>query len=361
MLQSNIYTTQHLLNESWEHFQWAKSHVRRFGTSSPELLAVATNRPGNKQNLFIDGFIRSSADGIVQTFEDYERLIFPYGTEKDQFKHDMLRRGIATINLRDLEGFADIDDEETAALQAPIRKERAMRGTFRTELQVAAEAEVFQIVQALRTQRYAIRALERPYERIYFVSLSRVLDRVSSPDQPVITWTPEAVYRYVMALPGEATSPELLQECMLSEYYYAGITVVDKQRYLRFFGPVVNAARVEFEDQKQKFVQELEPSQVEKLEEAFENTPDLEKPFFVTQLVWRAAEAAERKAAQAAKRAATAEEKVKQLEREKETNFKVRDNRRKQEQDGRAKHQGDPNRQRKIRNQAKKKMKKKKK
>ena len=69
---------------------------------------------------------------------------------------------------------------------------------------------------------------------------------------------------------------------MLHEYFHAGISIIDKPRYLRFFGPTIQAARISFEEQKKLYVKDVEGQYgAQALEQAFEATPDLDKPLFV--------------------------------------------------------------------------------
>jgi hypothetical protein len=137
---------------------------------------------------------------------------------------------------------------------------------------------------------------------VYFVSQSHALDIVA-PNDPIVTWTPEAVYRYANSLTGGDIDPNLLQQCMLHGYFYAGVSFIDKARYLKFFGPAVSQAKASYKEQVDKYLQETEQAHGRKdLDEEFDRTPDLEKPFFVAQMGWQMARIAERKAQEAARR-----------------------------------------------------------
>lgn len=94
--------------------------------------------------------------------------------------------------------------------------ERLAADSYRSEDQVSAEAEVLHIIQSLRANKYSTGNREI-YEHFYFVSQSTVLNRVMS-DGSATTWSPEAVYRYLTALPAHPPDPELLQQCMLHQY-----------------------------------------------------------------------------------------------------------------------------------------------
>ena len=151
-------------------------------------------------------------------------------------------------------------------------------------------------------------------EQVYFVSQSQLLDRVFRPET-MTTWTPEALFKYLSSLPGEELDPDLLQQCMLQEYYYAGVSFVDKDRYLRFFGPSIDAAKASYRQEKADYVAHVEDKYLRELDEAFGGTADLEKPFFVAQLGWMRARAAKKEVAQVTERAVAAEVRASGAER----------------------------------------------
>jgi len=353
-----LYTTPKLLQEAWEHFDWALRFMKTTGAESPEFLRAALVRGSYKQNLFLDGYIRLSADGRVGTFKDYLDLILPHGTiDRTSFDRSIIRAGICASKISDFKGFVQDDLGEIEEAKAKIQSERERRGVYRSSLQVESEAEVWNIIKNLRSGKYLIDGLES-VERVYFVSQSRIIDHVFEPDT-VTTWTPEALYRYLSALPGNQTNPDLLQQCMLHEYYYAGISFIDKDRYVRFFGPSIDVAKASYENEKTNYIKELEETYTRNMDEAFEKTPDLEKPFFVAQMGWRLAEASQKSEELAIKRALEAEAKVKKLETEKDNAWKTREKKKQEQEAARLRNLKNPKHIRKRQKQAKKRKRKK--
>ncbi|MBI2848882.1 MAG: SIR2 family protein [Chloroflexi bacterium] len=350
--KASFYTTAKLLQEAWEHLQWALNFMKTTSAESPEFLRAALVKGSYKQNLFLDGYIRLSADGRVGSFREYLELIVPQGYDRSSFETRFAKAGVCVKSASDMSGFVQEDWGEIEEARARIQEEREHSGTYRSQLQVESEAEVWVIIKNLRSAKYALPGLDASLEKVYFVSQSRVLDKVFQPGA-VATWTPEAVYRYVSALPGKQADPDLLQQCMLHEYYYAGISFIDKDRYVRFFGPSVDAAKADYEREKDKYVAEVEHIFTGQLEEAFEKTPDLEKPFFVAQMGWRLVEASRQREAQTRHRALEAEAKVKQLEVEKGKAWKARQTTREQQEAARLRNLQDPKHVRKRMNQAK--------
>jgi hypothetical protein len=355
-----LYTTPKLLQEAWEHFDWALRFMKTTGAESQEFLRAALVKGSYKQNLFIDGYIRLSADGRVGAFKDYLDMILPHGTiDQSSFYKSIIQAGIRISNISDLKGFVQVDWAEIEDAKVKIQSEREKRGIYRSSLQVESEAEVWILVKNLRLGKYSIDGLES-VERVYFVSQSRIIDQVFQ-QEAVTTWTPEALYRYFSALPGSQTNPDLLQQCMLHEYYYAGISFIDKDRYVRFFGPSIDAAKASYEKERINYINELEDTYTRNIDDVFDKTPDLEKPFFVAQMGWRRAEASQQREELARHRALEAEAKVKQLESEKDKAWKTREKRRLEQEAARLRNLQDSKHIRKRLKQAKKRKKKKKK
>ena len=354
-----LYTTPSLLQEAWEHFQWALSFMRTNGVDSSEFLRATLVKGSYKQNLFLDGYIRLSADGRVGSFKDYLELILPQGNDRSSFEAHITQAGLHFKRVSDMDGFVQEDWGEIEEAKALIQSHREGRGTYRSELQVESEAEIWVFVKNLRSGKYSLPSFDDGVEKVYFVSQSRVLDQVFQPEA-VSTWTPEAVYRYVTALPGKQTNPDLLQQCMLHEYFYAGISFIDKARYIRFFGPSINAAKMSYEHEKIKYIAAIEDTHAGQLDEAFDKTPDIEKPFFVAQMGWKLAERSRRGEELAKQRAQEAEARVKQLESEKDNAWKIREKRRQEQEVARLRNLQDPKHLRKRLRQSKKRKRKKK-
>ena len=299
MAKATLFTTPQFLKEVWHHLKWATDFVLVKGIDSPDFLLAAMARENFKQNLFIDGYIRLSADGAVGTFKDYLQLISIAGLSQDALEAWSSDAGVQPVSISDFFGFVDRHWGDVEELKDVLAEQRKKAGTFRGDYQVAAEAEVLAVIRRIRMGEYSLPGGAAKPLRTYFVSQSRSLDRVDTADGAV-SWSPEALYRYASALPGANLKPELLQQCMLNEYYYAGVTFIDQPRYRKFFGPAVNQAKLDYKDQVQKYLDETEQTdRLHEFDEAFDRVPDLEKPFFVGQMGWKLARTTEEKAKRA--------------------------------------------------------------
>ena len=356
---SLLCTTSKLLRETWEHLSWATHFIERTGVESLDFLSAALVKGSYKQNLFLDGYIRLSADGKTGTFEDYLELIFSTKLiEQSSFDRIVSRAGLRVIDISTLDGFTQEDWGDLEDVKAEIQKKREERGTYRSPLQVESEAEISILLQNLRSGKYSIEDLGNA-EHFYFVSQSPIIDHVSQ-SESVTTWHPESLYRYLSTLPGKQINPDILQQCMLHEYYYAGISFIDENRYKHFFGAGISAAKASYEKEKDSYIKELKDIHTSDIDGTFKNIPDLEKPFFVAQMGWLLAEESKKREEAAINRALEAETKVKQLESEKSKAWKTRKKKRQEQETARLRNLQDPKHVRKRQRQAKKRNRKKK-
>jgi hypothetical protein len=287
------------------------------------------------------------------------RLLFPDGVTKESLAKKCEDSAVKVLSLSDTLGFDQTHWGELPDMQAEIERERRSRGTYRGTLQITAEAQVLLMIRNLRSGKYKL-SEDSILERVYFVSQSRVLDAISlCPD--IITWTPEALYRYLISLPGVVPDVDLLQECIMNDFFYAGVDLVDKDKYLRFFGPAINQAKINYKEEKDRYLEAVEKRHVEQeLDEAFEKTPDFQKPFFVSQMAWAIAldaqkkqQEAERKASESSREASDAKKKLREHQRSAEVEKKARI--RAEQEVNRLKNLRDPKYSRKRLRQAKKK------
>lgn len=332
-LHAQLFTTEKLAREAFEHLSWARANTPLNAAMNSAFLATALVKGSVTQNLFVDGFIQMSAESRVADFDDYLTVVLPGSFTFGNFLKHLVALGVGVLYDSDISTNVLAPPDERASLERKIRSEREARGIFKSDLQVEAEAEVVQLLGAVKAK--AGRLADFPAEHAYFVSTSRVLDRVVE-REGTSTWSAEAVYRYIKALPGSAPSAALLQQCMLQEFYHAGTAFIDRPRYIRFFGPQIEQAKLSFQQQKELYVAAIEKvSSPQELEDNFAHTPELEKPYFVSQMGWAAAEAAERSRAVAeeaakreAQRAREAEGQVRTLMAQRDKGWRTREKRR---------------------------------
>jgi len=364
-LKAFTLTTGRLVREILEHLSWAIRLLEKEQSQSPAVLEAATQKGGYKQNLFLDGYIRLSAEGRVGKFSEYLERAVPFGPTDDGVRKVLTRLGVRVVNADELEGFQAGDTRDIFELVFEISEERQKSATFRSNLQVEAEAEILQIIRKLKEGKYKAPHEGMELEHVYFLSQSRILDRIP-PAEP-ISWPPEVLYRYIISLPGEKLDPDLLQRCMLQEYFGAGVVVIDKARYEKFFGPSIDVANTTYKEERNKYLKEVSGISAGELDTAYQSTPDLEKPFFVQQMGWRFAAKEKAYAAEAQlkaeiekKKARETGEELAKLKLERNANWKRRRQIREKQLAAEERNALDPKHLRKKHQQAKKRRRKRK-
>ena len=285
-LEIKCYTTEKLFDEVEEHYRWALRRVGEFQADSAELLRMALMKPPYRQNLFVDGFIRTAAQSPGLTLQRYlDDILNTSATIQEAIRQCLAEYGVQLVGLSDWPGFVEEDYAEIEEIATQIRSRREALGTYRRWEQVVAEAEVYKIICGERDGRYGIAALGES-TRALFISQSLSLNALDAPGC-VTTWRPEAFYRYLLTFPATRPTPGLLAQCMLQDFYYAGVEVIDTASYERYFMPVISQSRLSFQKVKDEYEHGVFQTYSPGYEEAFDQTPDLEKPFFVSALLAR--------------------------------------------------------------------------
>jgi hypothetical protein len=351
-------TTTRLIREVFQHLDWFVRLTQREKLDSPRFLEAAVAAGGYKQNLFLDGFIRCSAEGDCANLSAYLGAAMPNGSTEIGIAKVLDAHGIKVLDIEEFQGFDFDHTREMFELIQDISDTRARSGTLRSALQVEAEAEILVMIQKVHEGIYTPPIENATFDRCYFLSQSRVLDKIS-PLHP-IAWTPEALYRFITELPGEELDPELLYRCMLQEFFASGIEVIDTPRYERFFGSMINVAKTTYAKERDGFLREFPDKFGEGLDRDFESTPDLEKPFFVEQMGWKTAQLHASKARQAEeqlsaarRREAEAQTEIKKLRQELDSDWKRRKAVRAKQVDAEKRNAQDEKHLRKRRRQAK--------
>ncbi len=297
-------TTTAFIDEAHAAFRWAQNNCMADGVGTIEDVYEVTQRIDYYENLFIDGFVRGAEKGMWRTFGEYVKQL-RCGT------HDTTTRfldtlGIGVRNPEQHVGHDVADAEAVRSLTAAIWRERVDRGSSRGgERQARAEAEALQIIRRIRDGHY--RLAQQP-RFAYFVSTSRLLDQMY-PQDGLITWSPEALYRHLAFLVPSANDPEKLFESMATSYYSMNVSVVDDATYTSVFGSLISSSKLDFDKEKESYLVAVEHDVRTKtdLEDLFARTPDIEKPQFVSQMAWAVARREEDKRASAEARASELE------------------------------------------------------
>ena len=164
-----------------------------------------------------------------------------------------------------------------------IKEMRCQGGTYRSEEQCIAEAEVFIICKQMNTQ---------------FLSLSTILNRL---DNSNITWKPETLYRFLSMFSNVQPDSNLQYASITQEFFSAGITIVDKDSMRRFASPAIKQTRMQFKKEKNHYIEALGKTRFQELQDGYENISDDQKPFYSIQTAFLIASEERRKRLEAEK------------------------------------------------------------
>lgn len=281
-------TSERLMDEVEGHARWAISDFSSQGVDSLTLLENVMVSPGHRQNVFAQGFARWSGGKGAPTFAQYLETCI--GTSSVADLRECLLTATAELGI-EVRRFEDWPTIATATdayferdeLAKTIRAERERRGTFRSEEQCLAEAEVILLARQ---------------ESAAFLTPSSVLSGIAGASHRV-NWRPEAMYRFLSLFTTGSQSAETLYESMIQTFYYSGFNVVDRTAISAYTAGLVHQARMQMEDARKEYSKALEEKDIGGIVDDFESVPDEQKPFYAIQFAHYVAVRAARKTEQA--------------------------------------------------------------
>src|SRR5262249_4097998 len=245
-LGCRLATTELLVDEVVEHARWAVNHLKDHDANSPDVLMMLVGKAGYKTNLFVQGFYKELGQrGGNLEFGNYLESIFKHSAGyKASFT--AILKTIESLNVKaqsfdQWEGFVKELWAERDDLQEQITKRRKENNTFTHERQTQAEAEAVLIVENTREKKFRIN--QGMLSNAYFVSNTRVVDRIRDSGRP-ITMRPAALLQWLSTIRA-CSSAELtgLTNGILWELSERGYEVVDRTTIRQTFSPLINASR----------------------------------------------------------------------------------------------------------------------
>lgn len=260
--KAQLIVTDRILREVCEHLDWAINNCK----TRKDFFANATLISGSKQNLFIDGFIHQKSRMSSRDFGEYCESIkrkLAYGAK--EFLRDF------NISVKNIDLSNETIMTRFSVEKANLEILRHELSSYRSELQVETEAELLILMSEIK----------KDGSFVYFLSQSNIFLKTET---KIKTFSGEAIYRYLLSLPDSSCSQHL-HECLLNELYASGVNFIDKDSYNKFFNEDIELAKLNYESEKQKYIDLLETvDSVAELDKAFYATPDLKKPLFVDQM-----------------------------------------------------------------------------
>ena len=247
-VKSSVATTPLLVEEVAEHARWALRHVGAGNNSlTAEALAAASGRAGARSNVFLEGFlVEIGARASSPSLSAYLASVCGDARAGDglgaAFQSAVSRMGVAVRPLQDWDGFEELVWAEREDAEAKIEARRREKNTFTHHRQVKAEAEALLIVEKVRNGAFRATRGET-YRDAYFISNTRVIDRVSESKRP-ITMRPELVSQWLTTIsPIGVAELGALTDGLLWELAEKGFSIVDQERLRVAFSPLIAASR----------------------------------------------------------------------------------------------------------------------
>lgn len=314
-LEVPAVTLTGIVTEVEEHALWARDFVKKQGEESPEFLRAALAMSDFRQNLFIDGYIQSRAEGACLNFNQYIAAIFGEHNWEASIIKQLGKFNVGVLQLREWRGFDTKDWGEVERYKERVTKLRQEAGTYHSEDQCHVEGEVLTALANEASGRYTIRAEGSRQGGAFFVSQSTVLNAIeTSPGERMkLAWKPEAFYRFLLCFPVLTPNEDYLQECMLGGFLTSGIQIINAKRYGEYFSPLIRQALLTFKEVADYYHATVKEKFSLSVEQAFNKAPELEKPFIPLQMAERAARSAALTVRELQEKVKTAESERKEL------------------------------------------------
>lgn len=302
---AKLYVTPGVIEEVLYHFDEAD---KRSPEKCGDFYSTALSLLKDKYNFFLDGFINCMARGDVASYQQYSKRINRVITNR--LRAVLMKYGIKEVRI-DLES-AEYKRrfEETIKVVDKIRRKKNREEP--NQLKVKTDAEIY-VAVTQKEDEYVRCGISR---KVYFLSHSTMFDRV---ERTLKRWTDYALYRVIQSLPNENAPTMTMYDCLHRELIGTGFRLVDESNYNRFFSDAINVAKMDFQNEFEEYVEEVESgSALEKEEfEAYFNTiPDIEKPIFVAAMKERLAKRDKERVLDEIQKRQTAEKRASGLEQQ---------------------------------------------
>lgn len=280
-----LCTTQALIEESLKGLGWASNMCSELSAEEEMAFILQVfNGVRYRQNPYIEGFVGLSATQRLRRFAEYERHLDLGTVEKAvQRVRDL---GVEVIGIG--ENVSTELQNLLASSAQEIEVERLRRGTGRGgERQAFIEAEVLCLLVERRGEKPPKAG---QFASAYFVSTSQLLDQMYGDRFGLLSWTPETLFRHLSLLSPSEHDDDAIVQAMATEYSELGITLIDEKAFRSYFDPLVSTSRLSYQRERAAFIEAVGEEVArtkEELDREFEAAPDIVKPLFVSQMMWR--------------------------------------------------------------------------
>ena len=297
-----LYCTEMIADETFEHANWFLHNLKNLAQNDPEILKSAIGKNGWRQNQFSNGYLNWLRESSNPSIEKYLTKCLGKASA-DDLRNAVYRRihelGVTMKEFESWSGFEETKLADRDDVAQKIKGERSARGSYRSDSQCYAEAEIVVIDS---------------FTDLAFLSRTTILNKFTKRSTPLV-WLPEGVFRYLSLFCRIDTYDSF--QSLLEGFQNYGFNVVDKSTLEKSIEPLVRTARLALEEERETLNRIFGKESAISLIKGFEDIPEEDRPFYPSQVFAYAARHEKKKREQA-------EKKVTELTRKKELTDKER-------------------------------------
>ena len=262
--ESGIFlcTTKHFIDSVRRHANWALDLINEYGIQSKEVMQASLGNGGYDPNAFLRGYIEQAPDDHNRDFQQYLRDCFggSYARQDfDAFFEEEL--GIWVIDESQLAQFiANKGDayEEAVSRMANLNLSRPEHRR-KSERRIESEVEVMLLISDWNNAKEYIPELQA--SRGTFItsgsSVGWIAKSMNLIPGPTMIATAEAVWEILTRLETSQNSVTNFRSMMLASDFRMASHFIQPENYRRFFRPLIDVAKREFEEYRELFEKAL--------------------------------------------------------------------------------------------------------
>ncbi|MGH9773410.1 MAG: SIR2 family NAD-dependent protein deacylase [Candidatus Acidiferrales bacterium] len=279
-----LIVTPRLFDETRSHLSWAQFLIDNHGEQSLEVLSAALGRGHYKQNAFLDGYIRYCNDVKVSSWPDYLEYCFGGPPTPGAIRVLLNKLGIEYFGTHKIyskdQNYHVVKEETATALKEMLETRPEIQ---KTPERMETESEVYATISLWRTLKPADLLPED--WNCSFLTYSSHLNRVAreGPNSVGrnITVRPDVLYEFIGRLEPSGDFKVHFKDVLLATHFRPAEYFIDKQKYARFFSPLLRHAEEIYRGSLETFRRLVSSSLTS---DSLLEIQELERPFAVENL-----------------------------------------------------------------------------
>ncbi len=250
-----LFTTKRFVDSVRRHANWAIDLVRsqEGGAQSEEVLRAAKGEGEFNPNAFLQGFINLDPDDPNRDFFEYLKYCFDGDYGRDAF--DAYFENELDIRILDVSRMANFERSRSDQYQEASRtledwNQSRPEESRKSARRIESEVEALILTSNWEEATEAIPGLTQ--SRVSFLtsgsSVGRLTRSMGLEPKPMLVVSPEGVWELLERLePTDREAPSFRSMMLASHFRMAG-HFIQTENYRRFFRPLINDAKREFEE-----------------------------------------------------------------------------------------------------------------